>query len=180
MGMGDRSQTSHAEDFRTKAGLEGLWTAFSLHYSKEELWAPGKIHLTVSMTEQESIFNIKCNNSVCCFLSLCFICLGGSRGSGYRWPGEWPPRERRASGALLCPSQITHMAQPYWPQQWGCKAVFNMKNWASKNWAPIYTKIWLNTSNHVKTIWQMLLYIFCTEGKKVIIIYSICLKGHLL
>lgn len=74
--MGDKSQTSHAEDFRTKAGSERLSTAFSLHYNKGELWAPRKIHSTISKTK-DSLFKTKSNNvwalfhqSLICFSSV--------------------------------------------------------------------------------------------------------------
>lgn len=103
------------------------------------------------------------------------IFLGGSSGRGYRQAPSMGEEEDRK----LC--SVCHIWFSCSGQM--SRAVRLFSTWRTEPAKPrlqYLLKTWLNISSHVKTIWQKLLYIFCTGEKKVMIIYSTWLRGHLL
>lgn len=108
------------------------------------------------------------------------VCLGGSSGRGYRRPCELLPWERRTTGSLPL-SLLSHtygsavLAQL--AELGGCS---QHEKLSQQNWAPISTK---NMTKHLQSCKNHMADAavhFLYSREKVMIIYSVCLKAHLL
>lgn len=93
------------------------------------------------------------------------IFLGGSSGRGYRRPCKrLHGRGGGGQEALLCLSHIWFSCSGQMGR--AARLFSTSRTEPAKRRLPYLLKTWLNISSHVKTIWQKLLYIFCTGEKK--------------